>query len=232
MKLLIEWYIDAHKDIWSDSTLRSERYRLLSMSSHLTGSVVPLDSFLNSMGSYSRVTYFSRAIHFWDWLIEHGHVAGVNEYKKFRRDHRKQFKNVYKRKHPNFSYSEVLLRISNIPDRACQEKAKELLQSGMRFSESLTLKDGQIIGKGGKRRNVFTKPSNVSVPYHRLYKALRKVGLTPHALRKVFATELVAKGANEFELTEIMGWSNLNTAQSYVRCDKNKLESLIRKVVG
>ena len=105
----------------------------------------------------------------------------------------------------------------------------------MRFSEFQTIEDGVVVGKGGRRREIYVtdlpRPKG-DVSYGTFYRHLKEVGLKPHDLRKACLTRLVEQGANEFELCEIAGWRNLNTASSYIKANKAKLKALMEKVNG
>lgn len=53
-----------------------------------------------------------------------------------------------------------------------------------------------------------------------LGKAINKPNLHPHALRSTYANNLVYQGVNTITLTYYMGWSDLKTAQNYVKTSK------------
>lgn len=235
MKELITSYLDDMKLAWTPSTLRSERYRLNAVVEVLDGNPSRLWDLLESKGikPYSRVTTWTRVTRFWDWLIEKGHRNGPNNYNGFRQRNARLFKNAYVRTSPSLSFEQANIKIGKLKDNQVRSKARELLQTGMRYSESFTLQDGRVVGKGGKSRRVFSD-SSVQASYNKSYSTFRRqlaeCGLKPHDLRKLFLTELVNNGANEFELREIAGWSDLNTAASYIKVNENKLKDLVRRV--
>ena len=94
--------------------------------------------------------------------------------------------------------------------------------------------DGEIRGKGSKVRKVFgtdtCKHDQAGVTYSQFYRALKKVDLKPHDLRKVFLTEAVAQGATHFELCKLAGWASINTASSYIGVKDKTLEELVDKI--
>lgn len=53
-----------------------------------------------------------------------------------------------------------------------------------------------------------------------LGKLINKPNLHPHALRSTYANNLVYQGVNTNTLTYYMGWSDLKTAQNYVKTSK------------
>ncbi len=147
MKNLISAYLDDMKLAWATTTLRSERYRLFSVAEALDGDPMHLWGLLHSLAPYSRLTTWTRVCMFWDWLLENKHRSGTNEYRIFKRKNAKLFKHVYVRRSPDITITEARAKINAISDFPSREKAKELLASGMRYSESLTLQDGWVDGK-------------------------------------------------------------------------------------
>lgn len=230
LNVYIEQYLSSRQNKWAASTLRSEAARLNAVAKSLDGDPNSLLQATQELAPYSKVTTWTRVISFVDWLIEQGYVDGPNQYRSYRRTNHQVFKNPYKRKHPEISYKEALLRVSGIKDEETRKAAQIILKTGLRAHELHTIEDGSVVGKGGKLRPLYYRGQVPKVPYIKLYRELKKVGLKPHDLRKLFASRLVEKGANEFQLTELMGWSKLDTAQSYVRNDPKKLKALVREV--
>lgn len=239
MERWIEAYIEDKKLAWSRASLISERHRLNGMKDALEGwDAAKLWNTLQGHKPYTRVTMFSRAAAFLDWLMEEGHVpVQANPYKKFRRKNAKVFKNAYQRNYPEISYEEAQKRLSSIPDPDVRAHALALLEGGLRASEYAAVEGDFTTGKGGKRRRVYLRQSpeeraKAGANYARLYRACKQVGMKPHDCRKLFAMRLVESGADTFDLTDIMGWSNLNTASSYIKKNKARLEALAKKAQG
>jgi hypothetical protein len=220
---------------FAPSTQRSEAARLRQLARPLSdGRPETLYKALEKLAPYTRVTSWTRATAFVDWLIGRGDVVAPNAYAAWREKNARLFRNAYVRRTPDVSFAEAEARIKTLP-AATQNRALQILYSGMRWTESETRQGGQVIGKGGKAREVFVP--NVPGPefqqsYSTFLRQLGTVGLKPHDLRKLALSRLVELGANEYELREIAGWSSLAPALSYIRTDKNKIRSLMKKVAG
>lgn len=226
MTNLLEEYFTSKKYAWSPSTFKSERYRLLTISPLIDGIPERLWESLKDKAPYSRLTTWVRACDYYDWLLEEGHKEGINPYRKFKKRNRRLFKNAYKRKTPKITYQEAIKRIQTISDNAVREKAMELLTNGFRYTESFFQDQDGVTGKGNKWRRTFKecegKSSDYKESYTKFYRALRKIGLRPHDLRKLFATECYRKGLSEVDLCEVMGWSSFETARSYIAAKKEE----------
>lgn len=234
MNTVIEQYLKDQDLRWSETTKRSERARLLALAPHIDGVPETLWAALKHLAPYSRTTTWTRVVAFVDWAVAAGQMSGPNHYRAFRSKNAKQFRNTYQRRIPQLSFEEAVARINQLSVPAIREKAIQLLYSGMRWSESFTLQDGWVVGKGGKRRRVHTlSPSQGAAPftgsYTQFYRELRKVGLKPHDLRKLALNQYVKSGASPFDLAKIAGWSSINTAQSYIESSDSELERLHRE---
>lgn len=231
IKLYTE-YLESKKDKWSVTTLRSERYRLAKILPQidLTRPDAAWAMIKKEMASYSRVTAWNRLVSFSEWLIKKG-LLQTNEFSQFRQDNPGVFRNAYERRIPEMGYEEAVNRINRIPQRS-REKALQLLRNGLRFTESGTLRNGRVYGKGGKARRVFN--DKTAVLYGRSYSTfvrdLATQGLTPHMLRKIAVLELRKKGADVFTLTKFAGWSSITTAQSYAEAADSEVEQLVSKL--
>lgn len=227
---LIEKYIEEHTLAWSESTKRSEKYRLHKLADILDGNPERLWEALKEKSPYTKLTTWIRVVKFWEWLLLNNYKDGNNAYDSFKKKNSRIFKNVYVRRSPRITFNEAYQRIRNINDLQSRKKAEELLKTGMRFSESLTLQDGWVYGKGGKSRRIYGgdfERNTYTKSYDNFRRQLRRVGLKPHDLRKICFNNLVSKNVNEFELCAIAGWSNINTASSYIKLDEKRLEKLM-----
>lgn len=222
----INRYLDEQRGVWSAATLRSEAARLATLAPALDGNPKRLWEFLHQMKPYSRVTYWVRATQIWAFL----HPYEPNPYAEYRKKLKRQFSVAYTPRVPQVgTLAEVRSRLQDITDPIIRAKCLELLETGMRWAESHTLKNGEIVGKGGKLRKIFNREAgSFGASAWRVRRELRKFGLTPHALRKIFGQELVRRGANPYQLMKLMGWSNLNTAQSYIEANNAELEKLAK----
>jgi hypothetical protein len=234
---LINKYIKSQKQSWTDTTLRSECYRLRTVAklvSDVSNAKRVHDELSNCLKPYSLVTTWTRLVQYYDWLIEQGLVEGENPLKAFREKNKRLFKNSYVRKPASLSFEEARNRVNLLMGTPYFGLATFLLETGCRYTESLGFDGEYVVGKGGKKRRVYTGRKNPSFKhsYAAFYNALKKVGLKPHDLRKIALSKLVEYGANVFELCEIAGWSSLNTAQSYIKANDKKLEGLVGQLGG
>lgn len=233
MKSLIKKYIKAHNLAWSSSTLKSEASRLNTISEALNGNATALWSLLTTKKAYTRVTVWTRVVKFWDWCIEEGYKDGKNPYKQFRRKNARLFRGVYLRRVPDISYSDAVARIKQLNDAQVKEKALQLIRTGCRWSESFTYKNGEVVGKGGKRRRIYSydlRGGQYNKSYEWFRKQLAEVELKPHDLRKIFLNEAVRNNANVFELRALAGWSSIASAQSYIEASEDKLKNLVERI--
>ena len=132
------------------------------------------------------------------------------------------FRYSYKKKILNKTYDDALELVrTKISCPVTKEHAEFLLLSGLRISESykvyLSGDNYYVDGKGGKRRRVYCAPPEKLVCKSTLRRALNSVELTPHDLRKLFATRLVERDIDLHDVCKIMGWSNIQTAMNYLQ---------------
>jgi hypothetical protein len=234
MRHLIAEYLKDMELAWSPATLRSERYRLAAVADLLDGDARKLWDSIQGQKPYSRVTTWTRVTAFYQWCLDNGRIQRSNPYAQFRAKNGRLFKNQYQRHVPDVVWADALRRIDSIPDSAVREKANELVRTGMRYTESFSLENGSVTGKGGKVRAVFLPDGSRSTSYRGSYatfwRKLARAGLKPHDLRKLYLNRAVELGANPFELMALAGWSHLNTAQSYVEANKTALGKLARRI--
>lgn len=219
-EMMVKHYIDSHSLAWASSTLRSEEHRLTALLPALNGDPARLWRHLttNNIKPYARVTAWTRVMHFIDWALEQKLVRGSNEYRTFRKRNAKLFKNTYQPKQPDMTFEQAKARIASIKDEGVRSKATQLLMGALRYTESFTLSDGQVVGKGGKTRTVFTNAtSTYDGSYRTFLRALHAVGLRPHDLRKIACTQLARAGLQDADLMKVMGWSSMATAKTYVQ---------------
>ena len=218
VQAIVRPYLDSRLGIWAAATLRSEAARLKTAAALVDG--VPVEEAwrrLSGLGAYSRVTTWNRLSTLVGWARDNNLWPGLNTFQAFRQSNPLLFRAAYKRRPAEVEYSEVSARIERIVNPIVRDAARVILRNGLRSAELGTLKDGRVIGKGGKEREVlWPAVLEHDVTYSQLWTALRLVGLKPHDLRKAMASELVAKGCDEHDLLKIMGWTSYETARCYV----------------
>lgn len=218
----LEAYIDSKKYAWAPLTLKKESSRLRVLLPYIDGNPESLWEFLESYKPYTRVTAWTRAADYWKFK------TGQDVYHNWRKENARVFKNTYQRRAPAVSYSEAKELLSKISDPEVKQKAYQLLKGGLRYRESTTIQSGYIVGKGSKKRRVFTEEVPFSKSYEYFWKRLKEeTGLKPHDLRKIRIMDLCDKGARPEEICEIAGWSDYSTAQSYIKVNNNRLAQLM-----
>ena len=239
MQKLIDQYIESKKNSWAPKSCTTERSRLNGLTMELIKNPDVLYKHLvekDNLQPYAVKTKFIRIGDFYEWAMGAGHIkSGRNVIKDYMKDHANRFKNAYSKKPTGVSFEEARRRIAKINDEAAKMKALQLLLTGMRYEESTTLDaKGMIVGKGGKRRHVPNAPTvEYDKTYGAFYHQLKKVGLTPHVLRKAHANELVDLGATIPDLMSLMGWSSVQTPASYLEAhSKNELVEKFKSVHG
>lgn len=233
MKHLIQMYLEDQKLAWSPSTLRSEAARLDKHHALLALSPEQAWAALGHLRPYTRVTTWTRIVKFVDWAISTGNLAGPNLFSLFRIRNARLFKHTYVRKPAILGFEESLTRISTISNESVKRRALQLLYSGLRYSELDKVKDGAVIGKGGRPRKAFVPQIDgpeYTGTYHAFWRAMTEIGLTPHMLRKIALTRLVELGASEFELCDLAGWASIQTASSYIKANDGRTKRLMEEL--
>lgn len=230
---LIDAYIAnrAKVDEWAESTQKSERYRLRALES-LSLLTTP-DELWSSLTKdkglkpYAAKTAMIRAGDFLEYLMGKGVVAKMdaNPIRAWMRNPPKSFRTAYKPKTVMMTFEEAKERIHTIEDDGIRQKALQLLATGMRVTESDNVDDeGCVVGKNGEAREVRMAKRYTAEKYdkHRatLWRHLKKVGLTPHMLRKICATKYAQMGCQEADLMKLMGWKTSSMATIYVQAQR------------
>jgi len=209
-------YIESKNLAWSDTTKRSEGYRLRKHARAL--SMAPkeyYDLVVNDYKPYALKTLFIRLSEY-ELFARH-----TTKYKEFLKSHARLFKHAYKKELLNVTFTEALARIETIGNADHKAIASYLLRSGLRYSELRAVHNGFIRGKGGKQRPLFLNsvPSNAwkSVTYNSFYKSMCLVGLKPHTLRKLFVTRILESGLALKDVAYIAGHSSIETTMRYAQ---------------
>ena len=235
MKTQIDLYIESKKYSWSDSTKRSERARLNSLSrgKHTCPEKMYEHLVNKNMKVYSIKTAFLRLKSFHDFLIESGVTDGPNLFSQFIQKNARLFKYAYERKSVEMSFSEGVKRCKTIRNDSCRRKALEIIGSGLRLSEhrAFDRDNGRVKGKGGKTRNIHIpdiKGSRRDYSDTTFRRELARVGLRPHDLRKLYATRLLQDGMNIVEVARLLGHTSITTTEKYIQ-DLNE-KDLYKKI--
>jgi integrase len=228
-------YCQDKAGVWSESARRSEGVRLNRLWHVIDGDALKLWNEMLAQGYHpnARCTYWTRVSAFWDWLIEQKHTEAPNPYKVFRAKNARAFRGAYERKPCKIPFNELMARIEKIPEPEYRNKAKQLLIGGLRVTESDTLQDGHVIGKGNKKRKVYVPalgPMVTKQQYSGLLRRCHKyLGVTPHKLRSARMTDLARKGMKTADMTAFAGWSNFAVAQSYIAANESEIERLVQQ---
>lgn len=231
----IQSFLDVNKMAWSESTKRTERARFNKLLPVLDGTAQKLWDFMEMKSPYYKLITFNRVIEF----FSHSFPLKENTYKIWKKKNARLFKHVYNREEIGISFEEAKNKIMSIKDDLFRNKAMELLTTGMRYNESLSLNKDTltIIGKGNKPRKVFIseemrKAQKYNGPYWAFYSELSKIGIKPHTLRKLFATKLVQKNVSQVDLLKIMGWESMQTAAIYLQPNNDmQINNFIQEVI-
>lgn len=228
MTKLIEDYIASKKDSWSPSTQSSERYRLRGIEFEMLTDPELLWKHLadKKLKPYAVKTAFIRAGELLEFAMSIGAIkAGQNKLKFWMNANANKFKHAYKPKAVSISFEDALKLIATMPDEENRTEAERLLFTGLRVSERAD-ENGQVTGKGGYHREVpIAKelgPSSYTSNRTTLYRHLKKLGLTPHMLRKLSATKFAECGGDIPDLMKQFGWRSTQMAAIYVQAQKQK----------
>ncbi len=223
-------YLAAKKPLWAESTYKSESARLTRLLSLISNNPLEFYNKTQHLSSYSRLTAWIRVV---DFLLSCNPDLAAR-YKEFRKKNKQLFRNAYKKRLPPQTFEEVLALLTKIKDEQVKAKAEQLLWGGLRWSESFTYNPANqtVVGKGGKERRVYAVRPVVYTKSKRTFiRELAAVGLKPHDLRKIRATDLARRGLREQDLCKVFGWSSFNTASSYLAPLREKeLDNLMNQL--
>lgn len=221
----INKYIESKQLAWSPTTIKSEQARLHAALDLINQGAEQLyHEGLKRYSPYALKTLMIRVSAFADFMGS----TDANPFRSFLKTNARLFKNAYIKEDVDVDYAEACKLVEGMEDGAARMAAQLILQTGLRSTEALQYDgSGFIIGKGSKLRPVMSEQAipneaRADLTYSKLHKALAKVGLKPHTLRKLVATQLVDAGISEMDLLKIMGWSNIATAASYLQSRTNK----------
>jgi integrase len=228
----INQYLESKRNAWSETTKRSEGYRLTALLPLLNQANNDPNKFYDLIKAqykpYTTRTIFARVADFMDFF-------GNEVYSNYVTANANLFKHVYQTKQLDYTFEEARERIQLIRHPEVKKVANLMLSTGMRIHEALKYDgSGQVIGKGSKPRPIFSKETtDGSVNEQLVRRHCKKVGINPHSLRKLAATQLAKSGLSEIDLLFTMGWSNIQTATKYLQPTKQEeLASKVQKALG
>jgi len=226
---IIEAYLEVASRGWSISTQITEASRTRSLLPLLSKYGLDPEKIYGALSSkgdapYSIRTKFVRLKKLADFCRDAGLYSGTNPFETYityTAPNRFKMANVYRPRTVMLGYDAAKELISSF-NGAVRGTALCLLQNGLRISELYKLEqsaDGNwfVQGKGGKVRHVLVPPPAELATKGELVRELAKIELTPHQLRKLTATKLASSGLAAHELQQVMGWSSIVTAQSYLQ---------------
>lgn len=224
---MIDKYLESKRYAWSPTTIKTVGAKLRA-NAHLLKQ--PPEAVYEAMkgryGTYTIKQYLIIMDGYRQWRSKGKDV----QFRAFIKQNARLFRAAYDKKKIAISYTEAAKRISTIQDDAIRRSCDFLLRSGVRISEASKCTD-TVIGKGNKARKIYVKVPDKIASQHSIRRALGRLGLSPHDLRKLCATRLVEKGASPQDLCEIMGWSSIETAYRYLQPSKDsKLKELVNEV--
>ncbi len=238
---MIEQYIESKKNSWAATTIHTEYSRLRSHAAILDKTPDEIFDRLHTGGMkrYSIKTTMTRISDYYQWLIDNNFKPkGPNPFKVYFKTHSNNFKQCYQPKRLTTTFGEAQEQIDAMPDGQEKLASRQLLEAGLRSCELSTLENNRVTGKGGKTREVFLsdvlKSFKYKGKYYQLFYALKKVGLTPHDLRKLCATEFSRlPGVITIDILESFGWTSADTALKYQQpMVAEKRGELFKQVVG
>lgn len=232
----IEKYIESQENAWTSTSFKTELSRLRAHSTLVTGQPSDLHEGLKRKGlSGSTIkTVFVRVADYWGWLNRLRNED--NPYHLYMEKHARVFKRVFVKQVVNMSFDEALSKLEQAT-MAPERKAYlvSLLNTGARVSELENVgADQHITGKGGKSRFVpDAKQQSMPCSHVTLWRELKRhVGLTPHDLRRLFATKMKQAGMDIKDIASLLGHSNIQTTFKYLQSEtNNELAASVRSAL-
>lgn len=230
---LIEEYIGQKEVVWSPTTYKSQRSWLAAIRPFMEQKTPVIDVLkeLRDNRKFQMQTIrgiFGAARRFNRWRgLEHS-----CSYAAFMKDNSHLFAahRIRKLKEVPHTFEEAKRLIDTIKNPRTRAHARFILSSGVRISESYNVKPSPtgrsyiVTGKGGRTRTVFAAPppaEELASP-DQLRTALKKFGLVPHDLRRLFATHLADSGLPPKDICHALGWGDLKTAMIYLQKSNEK----------
>lgn len=222
--MIIGWvdeYINSKKLAWSRSSIRNELYRLRYHGPAVLEDPKKVYARLSpKMTNYSIKTTFTRLGLFYQFLVDTDKIpAAKNPWRLFLEENALLFKHAYQIERLTVTFDEAKERIMTL-EYEHKMASLQMLEGGLRYCELRTFDGVKVLGKGSVPRNVFLrdelKAFRFTGSYTPLYKALVSVGLKPHTLRKLCATEFSRHPkVKDQDICKTFGWSSIETSLKY-----------------
>ncbi len=241
ISLLVNDYIVAQKLAWARTSQKNERARLNKHAKNIFRNPVEVYTELinEGMKPYSIKTTLTRLGCLYAWAMENEKIplTTKNPWKSFMESHAMLFKHAYQTERLTVTYQEAEERIMTM-EEPFRSAALQLLRGGLRYCELRTYDGQKVIGKGSKPRDVYIKAPLDTFRYTGSYTALfirlKMIGLKPHTLRKLFATEFSQQpGVTDIDIMEVCGWNDIGTSAKYRQPKRReRLSELVSKTTG
>lgn len=237
---LINCYLLSKRNAWARTSLKNERSRLNKHGPRVYEDPETVYEALRASGmcNHSIKTTFVRLGQFFQWLVDEDKIAPAkNPWKRFIKANALQFKYAYKTERLTVTFEEAKARIHTLED-PYKTASLLLLEGGLRYCELRTFDGEQVIGKGSKPRSVYLREELRSFrwngSYSALYVRLKEIGLKPHTLRKLCATQLSNQpGVSDIDICEVFGWESIETSKKYRQPKRRELLSgLLQKATS
>lgn len=239
IQLFINEYVDSKKLAWARSSQKNERSRLRYHGPHvLDDPLTYYNQIKGKMKANSIRTTFFRLGKLHEWMVENDKIPpSKNPWKKFLSDNALQFKHAYDIEVVTVTFDEAKNRISTL-EEPYRSASFQLLEAGLRYCELRTFDGDKVIGKGSKPRSVFLrqelKKFKYNGSYSALYVRLKALGLKPHTLRKLCATEFSRHpDVKDQDICKMFGWGSIETSIKYRQPhNDSKMREMLQGVVA
>ena len=208
-------YLDQKASVWSSATHKAAKSRFRHFG--MDAEAVYRKMIEEGYKPYYIKTSFIIFSGYMEWLRAQGRATS-NLFGLFLSKNRHVFINAYEDNYATISSEEFLKEYSEAgPD--IQAVLVLLGIAGCRLSEIYTFDGKTVLGKGGKRRNIYIPEAlKISGPIligpHAIRRRLKH---NPHAYRKLSADTWLKKGLDIKTVQVLLGHTSLAATQRYLR---------------
>lgn len=242
LKILVNEYIESKRNLWSETTLKSVKAKLITCIHLGINTDLYNQLILQGKGRYTAQIYLTLTSNFEQEMLNTSNI------RQFISKNKQLFRNAYKFKETAVKQEQyaVLLKTASV-DKKLHNLCYLMGSCGLRLSEALNarwadIKEGSllnVVGKGDKQRfvpisvNPLQKAEESGeyivgpkTPFRRFF---RHQSINPHSLRAYYATR-ITQALSPFEAAKVLGHSSINTTMRYVRTDLNEIAKKINKI--